>query len=213
MLRRLIFAAACCAALAVPVSANADDNACGLFTSSESFGAIMGGTDYQIVRDIPAKPSKDNTSGVLHSVCNGYIWSGTRPTNRVEALAALRAGTGSAFAVDTWEPDDQSKYVDHWVSKAFPLLAAHGAGVPVLPGLPGAARNSVRAFKPKSFKIGARGVLANPLPGVTAGGAFWWKASEAEAVFVSIGAGGRRPVVKELNQLGFLVVGGFGMLG
>jgi hypothetical protein len=209
MLRRLIFAAICCMALAVPVSANADDNACGLFTTSTQFGRILGGDNYQIVRDLTAKSSEDNTSGVLHSVCNGYIWSGAKPKTRAAALAALRAGTGSAFAVDTWEPDDQSPYADKWVNDRFPLLVK--GPVSKLPNLPGLARLHARSFKPKTFGIGAKGFLANPLPGVDAGAALWWKASAAEVAFVSIGAGARRPLVRELNQLGELIVGAFGM--
>jgi hypothetical protein len=211
MLRRLILAATCCVALAVPVAANADDNACGLFTTSTQFGQILGGDNYQIVRDLTAKSSADNTSGVLHSVCNGYIWSGAKPKTRAAALAALRAGTGSAFAVDTWEPDDQSPYADKWVTNRFPLLVK--GSFSKLPNLPGLARLNVRSFKPKTFGIGARGILSNPLPGVGAGAALWWKASEAEAAFVSIGAGARRPLVREINQLGALIVGGFGMTG
>jgi hypothetical protein len=209
MLRRLIFAAICCVALAVPVSANADDNACSLFTDSTEFGPILGGNNYQIVRDLTAKSSKDNTSGVLHSVCNGYMWSGAKPKTRAAALAALRAGTGSAFAVDTWEPDDQSPYADKWVNDRFSLMVK--GSFSKLPNLPGLARLNVRSFKPKTFGIGAKGLLATPLPGVSAGAALWWKASEAEAAFVSIGAGARRPLVRELNQLGAEIVGAFGM--
>jgi hypothetical protein len=211
MLRRLIFAAICCVALAMPVSASADDNACGLFVKGTQFKQILGGNTYELVRNITAESGETNTSGVLHSLCNGYIWSGAKPANRAEALAALRAGRGSAFAVDTWEPDDQSPYVDDWVEKRFPLLVK--GSISKLPSLPGLARVNARTFTPKTFGIGAKGFLANPLPGVSSGGALWWKASEAEAVFVSIGVGGRRPIVKELNQLGALVSGAFGMLG
>ncbi|MDX6413912.1 MAG: hypothetical protein QOH23_1322 [Gaiellaceae bacterium] len=209
MLRRLIFAAICCVSLAAPVSAKADDNACGLFTTSTLFGQILGGDNHQIVRDLTAKSGKDNTSGVLHSVCNGYVWLGAKPKTRAAALAALRAGTGSAFAVDTWEPDDQSPYADKWANKGFPRLVK--GSVSKLPNLPGLARLNVRSFKPNAFGIGAKGFLANPLPGVAAGGALWWKASEAEVAFVSIGAGARRPLVREINQLAGLIVGAFGM--
>jgi hypothetical protein len=41
----------------------------------------------------------------------------------------------------------------------------------------------------------------------------WSKPSSASAVFVTIGAGSSRPVSKELNQLGGLLVGAFGMKG
>jgi hypothetical protein len=41
----------------------------------------------------------------------------------------------------------------------------------------------------------------------------WSKPSSASAVFVTIGAGSSRPVPKELNQLGGLLVGAFGMKG
>lgn len=207
MLRRLILAAICCVALAVPAAANADtDNACGLV--SGQLKTILGGTNYGFVRNIVAKSSSKNTSGALHSVCNGYIWTGAKP-GRQAALAALRAGTASAFAIDTWEPDQESPYADKWVANQYPLLIK--GGISKLPTLPGLARFQARNFTPKTFGIGAKGFRATPLPGVSAGAALWWKASDAEAAFVSIGVGARRPLVREINQLGAVIVGAFGM--
>lgn len=86
-----------------------------------------------------------------------------------------------------------------------------GAELGVLPGLPGLAQLHGRTFAPKSYGLGAKGFLINPLPGVLAGAAMWSKASDASAVFVTIGAGSGKPVSKELNQLGGLLVGAFGM--
>jgi hypothetical protein len=215
-MRKLCIAIALAIAFVVPASSfgnNADDNACDLIRTSATFKAALGGTTLQFERNLTAHSSKQNGSGALHSVCNGEIWRGPKPASRQAALAALHAGRASLFAIDTWEPDDQSPYADKWLAKQFPLLVKNGAGIPALPGLPNAAQYNVHAFKPKKYGLGARGVLAQPLPGVTAGGAMWWKASEGEVVFVSIGAGSGRPVQAELNKVGALLVGAFGMGG
>ena len=201
-------AIACCA---IPASASADDNVCGMIVH-EAFHSILQGTTVSFVRNVTAVPSARNTSGVLHSVCNGYIWSGPKPESQEAALAALRAGTASAFAIDTWEPDDQSKYVDKWVGKGFSQLVKGGPAT--FPALPGIGKYNARTFKPKNFgQLGSKGYRANPVPGVSAGAALWWKASEAEAAFVSIGVGGRHRLVPEINQLGGLLTADFGMLG
>jgi hypothetical protein len=215
-MRTFFIALALAIACVVPSSSlanNEDDNACNIISGSATFKAILGGSSMQFARNLTAHSSKQNGSGVLHSVCNGYIWSGAKPGSRQAALAALHSGRASLFAIDTWEPDDQSPYADKWLAKQFPLLVKHGGGVVSLPGLPNAAQYNVRAFKPKTYGIGARGVLAQPLPGVAAGGAMWWKASEGEVVFVAIGAGSGHSVTSELNRAGQLVAGAFGMLG
>ena len=215
MPRRLLFAALCCLALAAPLSASANDendNACSLIAKSATVKQILGGTKFEFVRNLTAESSPQNGSGVLHSVCNGYIYSGPRPTSHESAMAALLAGTASVFAIDTWEPDDQSPYVDKWVNKGFSKLVSGGiSNLMTLPGL--LSRFHAFKFTPQSFGIGAKGILAKPFPGVTAGGALWWKASEAEAVFVSIGAGPKRQVPLEINPLGHYLDLTFGMLG
>jgi hypothetical protein len=213
-MRRLIFTGLCLVALALPAASGANDqsdNACNMIKSSGTFKAVLGGSTLQFERNLTAHSSKQNSSGVLHSVCNGFIWRGAKPASRQAALAALHSGRASLFAIDTWEPDDQSPYADKWLSKGFPPLIKNGAGVVNLPGLPNAARYNARAFTPKTYGNGARGVLAQPLPGVVAGAAMWWKASEGEIVFVAIGAGSGRPVQSELNKVGALLVGAFGM--
>lgn len=212
MVRRLIFAALLCAALAVPASASANDRACGLITATQ-LKQVLGGSNYGFVRDLTARSSRNNASGALHSVCNGYIWSGAKPSSRQAAVAALHAGRASLFAIDTWEPDTKSPAAKTWIRKQFPLLIKNGDGLAVLPGLPGLAQFHARTFAPKNYGLGAKGFLTNPLPGVLAGAAMWSKAADASAVFVTIGAGSSRPVSKELNQLGGLLVGAFGMKG
>ena len=210
MVRRLIFAALLCAALAVPATASANDRACGLIPAAQ-LKQVLGGSNYGFVRDLTARSSRNNASGALHSVCNGYIWSGAKPASRQAALAALHAGRASLFAIDTWEPDRKSPSAKSWIKTQFPLLMKRGAELGVLPGLPGLAQLHGRTFAPKSYGLGAKGFLINPLPGVLAGAAMWSKASDASAVFVTIGAGSGKPVSKELNQLGGLLVGAFGM--
>lgn len=210
-MRSLCIAALCLVALAVPASSLAndqDDNACDMIKSSPTFKAILGGSSLEFARNLTAHSSKQNSSGVLHSVCNGYIWRGAKPTSRQEALVALHSGRASLFAIDTWEPDDQSPYADKWLAKGFPLLVKHGGGIAELPGLPHAAQFQTHAFTPKKYGNGARGVLTQPIPGVVAGAAMWWKASEGQIVFVAIGASGR-PVQSELNKVGALLVGAF----
>jgi hypothetical protein len=212
MVRRLTFAALLCAALAVPASASANDRACGLISTAQLKQAL-GGSNYAFARDLTAKSSPHNASGALHSVCNGYIWSGAKPTSRQAALAALHAGKASLFAIDTWEPDPKSPAAKTWRNKQFPLLVKNADGLAVLPDLPGLAHFHGRTFAPKSYGLAAKGFLVNPLPGVLAGAAMWSKAADASAVFVTIGAGSSRPVSKELNQLGALLVGAFGLKG
>jgi hypothetical protein len=215
-MKTLCLAIALTIGFVVPASSLArsqDDNACGMIANSTTFKALMGGTHMQFARNVVAHPSKQNTSGVLHSVCNGYIWRGTKPASRQAAIQALRSGSISLFAIDTWEPDDLSPYADKWLAKQFPPLVKHGAGITLLPGLPHAAQYQVQAFSPKTYGIGARGVLARPLPGVGAGGAMWWKASEGEVVFVAIGAGSGHSIPTALNRAGQLLTGAFGMLG
>lgn len=107
MVRRLIFAALLCAALAVPATASANDRACGLIPAAQ-LKQVLGGSNYGFVRDLTARSSRNNASGALHSVCNGYIWSGAKPASRQAALAALHAGRASLFAIDTWEPDQRA---------------------------------------------------------------------------------------------------------
>jgi hypothetical protein len=214
-MKTLCLAIALAIAFVMPSSSLAndqEDNACNLIKGS-TFKAILGGTSVQFARNLTAHSSKQNSSGVLHSVCNGYIWRGAKPGSRQAALQALRNGSASLFAIDTWEPDDQSPYAGKWLAKQFPLLVKSGGGIAALPGLPHAAQLQAQAFKPKTYGIGARGVLARPAPGVAAGGAMWWKASEGEIVFVAIGAGSGHSVPSELNRVGNLLAGGFGMLG
>jgi hypothetical protein len=213
-MRTLCLAIAVAVTFALPASSlanNEDDNACNLINGSAAFKQILGGSSLEFARNLTAHSSKQNASGVLHSVCNGYIWSGAKPGSRQAALQALHSGRASLFAIDTWEPDDQSPYADKWLAKGFPLLIKNGAGVVNLPGLPNAARYNARAFTPKKYGFGARGLLAQPLPAVVAGAAMWWKASEGQIVFVAIGAGSGRPVQSELNKVGALLVGAFGM--
>jgi len=212
MVRRLIFAALLCAALVVPASASADDRACGLITTAQLKQAL-GGSNYGFVRDLTARSSRNNASGALHSVCNGYVWSGAKPASRQAALAALHTGKASLFAIDTWRPDPKSRSAKTWIKTQFPLLVKNADGLAVLPDLPSVSKSHARTFAPKSYGLGAKGFLANPLPGVLAGAAMWSKPSSASAVFVTIGAGSSRPVPKELNQLGGLLVGAFGMKG
>jgi hypothetical protein len=210
MLRRLILATLLSAALAVPASANASDRACGLITTAQ-LKQVLGGSNYAFLRDLPAKSSRRNASGALHSSCNGYTWSGAKPASRQAALAALHAGKASLFAIDTYEPDAKSPAKKGWIKKQFPELVKNADGLAVLPGLPGLARFHTRTFAPKTYGLGAKGFLTNPVPGVLAGAAMWSKASDASAVFVTIGAGAGKPVANELNQLGAALVGAFGM--
>lgn len=210
MVRRLILATLLCAALAVPASANATDRACGLIPGAQ-LARVLGSSSYAFERDLTARSSPRNVSGALHSVCNGYTWSGARPAGRQAALAALRAGRAALFAIDTWEPDAKSPGAKTWKNKQFPLLIKNGDGLAALPGLPGLAQFHPRTFAPKSYGLGSTGFLVNSLPGVLAGAAMWSKASDAKAVFVTIGAGSGRPVSKELNQLGALLVSAYGM--
>jgi hypothetical protein len=213
-MRRLIFTGLCLVALALPAASGANDqsdNACNMIKTSGTFKAVLGGSTLQFERNLTAHSSKQNSSGVLHSVCNGFIWRGAKPASRQAALAALHSGRASLFAIDTWEPDDQSPYADKWLAKEFPRLVKSGGGIAKLPDLPNAAQTNTRAFTPKAYGMGAKGVLSQPVPGVVAGGAMWWKASEGEIVFVAIGAGSGRPVQAELNQVGKLLVGEFGM--
>lgn len=212
MARRLIFAALVCLALAIPASASANDRACGLISAAQ-LKQVLGGSNYAFERDLTARSSRSNASGALHSVCNGYIWSGAKPSSRQAALAALRAGKASLFAIDTWEPDAKSPAAKTWRSKQFPQLVRSNDGLAVLPDLPGLAQFNGRNFTPKSYGLGAKGFLVSPLPGVTAGAAMWSKPSQARAVFVTVGAGAGRSVTKELNQLGASLTGAFRMKG
>src|SRR5580765_5252611 len=212
MVRRLIFGTLLCAALVLPASASANDRACGLIPAAQ-LARVLGSSNYSFERDLTAKSSPRNASGALHSVCNGYTWSGAKPAGRQAALAALRRGKASLFAIDTWEPDAKSPGARTWKTKEFPRLIKNGDGLAVLPGLPGLAQFHPRTFAPKSYGLGSTGFLVNSLPGVLAGAAMWSKASDAKAVFVTIGAGSGRPVSKELNQLGGLLVDAFGMKG
>jgi hypothetical protein len=211
-MKSLCIAAMCLAALAVPASSLAndeDDNACSMIKSSATFKSILGGSTLGFARNLTAHSSKLNGSGVLHSVCNGYIWSGAKPSSRQAALAALHSGRASLFAIDTWEPDDQSPYADKWLAKQFPLLIKNGVNGAVLPSLPPLAKFPTHSFTPKAYGNGTRGLLTQPVPGVTAGAAMWWKASAGQVVFVAIGAGSGRPVQSELNKVGALLVGAF----
>jgi hypothetical protein len=210
MVRRLIFGTLLCAALVLPASASANDRACGLIPAAQ-LARVLGSSNYSFERDLTAKSSPRNASGALHSVCNGYTWSGAKPGNRQAALAALRAGRASLFAIDTWEPDAKSPGAKTWKTKQFPRLIRNGDGLAALPGLPGLAQFHPRTFAPKSYGLGSSGFLVNSLPGVLAGAAMWSKASDTKIVFVTIGAGSGRPVSKELNQLGGLLVDAFGM--
>ena len=205
-----------CAALLLPTFANADDNACNLFVNTSFLGRMLGGDEIEVLRDITGKSSADNTEGDLHSVCNGVVWSGAKPKTRRAALGALQSGRGSAFAVATWEPDEESPYAAKWTGKPFSLLINTSIlGSVVLPGLPPFAPYRIHKFTPKKFArkgLGANGVLGTPFVGVAAGEALWWSPAEHEIVSVSIGTTPRRPLVKELNELGAIVLGGFGML-
>jgi hypothetical protein len=185
--------------------------------STSRLESILGVEHVQILRDIVGHSSAKNTDGVVHSVCNGVAWSGTKPGSRTAGFQALVGGRAAAFTIATWEPDDQSPSAGKWSATRFAQLVETGVlASQVLPGLGSFAKFNGRSFQPRSFKLAAAGVIAAPLPGVRAGAAFWSNSKEHEIVSVGIGVSARASsatVAAKLNSLGGILVPNFGMTG
>ena len=216
---RSVFAFALVAtALALPTFATArrsDLTACDLISAAK-LAAILGVEHVQVVKDLPGTSAADNVSGVTHSVCNGLAWTGAAPATRSAALFAVANGRGAAFALDTWSPDEASKYVDRWKSRGFgSLITGSHVGFLVLPGLGSFKTSHVkRLFSP--YQTGgdrAFGLIGNPLglTAVRAASGTWWSNPSAAIVSIVFGDTARRPTVQQLNQIAAIAVAAFGL--
>jgi hypothetical protein len=193
----------------------ADLDACSLIPTGR-LASILGLQHVQILKNIPGTSAHDNSAGVTHSICNGVAWSGTPPTTPAGSRRALANGTGAAFAIATWAPDDASQYVDRWTTKGFVSLTDDASWAAVmLPALP--------AFRPYHFHgllpVGGNGVdggvggTATPrrVTGIRAGGGMWWAYPSSRVVSVAFEGSARKPTVQQLNRLAKIGVAAFGL--
>ena len=185
---RAVAAAGAVAALALPASTSASSSAaaCALLPAAR-IASILGLQNVMISKNLPGVSSTDDTSGVVHSLCTGVAWSGPPPTSQAGALAALRRGTGAAFAVETWRPDDQSRYVDTWRSKNFDTLTSHATIVAdALPFASAFVAHHPHVLAPAK-QGSAVGLTATPrgVTGVVAAIGLWWDDATAKAVGIA----------------------------
>lgn len=226
MPRAALFLAIATTALALASTASpsrADTNACDLFSITQ-IRAIFGMHAAGLFQMIPGTSAPDNTSGFVHAVCTGFAWNGKLPTKRGALLEGLATGSVVAFAIETWEPDAASTYVDQWTSTGFDdrfgaitsgsvnaILAAN------LPGLRPLAIHSLKASGASAGE-GAAGMtdtlfgINDPRPRFVHGvGGAWWDEQEASLIAVGFETGGKRATVARLNHFAHLVVGRFGL--
>jgi hypothetical protein len=175
--------------------------------------SILGLGNVLIQRDIPGTSSRDNIAGVTHSACLGVAWSGAPPTSPAATRQALASGRGAAFAIETWTPDDESKYVARWTDKGFDTLT----GAALLGSLSWLGLPAFKPLHPHSLKAGAganaTGITATPIgiPGVLAAGGVWWNESSYRVVWVAIEESSAQPVVKRLNRIAKIAAPHFGV--
>lgn len=205
------------AVLALPAAASAhraDLGACELIPTAK-LAAILGFQHVYVVKDLPRTSAADNVSGVTHSVCNGVAWSGAAPTTPAGVKAALAAGRGAGFAVDTWAPDEASKYVGRWKAQGFDRLVGGGVSGLIYAVLIG-GQNHLQRLLPVGGKPevdGAIGALATPVgvPGARAAGGAWWAYPSYAIVAIGIEGAASDPSIGQLNELAKIGVTAFGL--
>lgn len=203
--------------LVLPAAATArrsDLTACELIPTAK-LASILGFQHVQVLRDLPGTSASDNVSGVTHSVCNGVAWSSAAPTTPAGVKAALAAARGAAFAIDTWAPDEASKYVDEWKTKGFDKLVAGGVSALLHVVLTG-GQNHLQRLLPVGGKPGidgAIGAVATPIgvPGARAAGGAWWAYPSYAVVAIGIEGAASDPSLGQLSELAKIGVTAFGL--
>jgi hypothetical protein len=195
---------------------NADLDACSLISTGQ-IGSIFGLQHVQILKNILGTSAHDNTAGVTHSVCNGVAWSGTPPTTSAGVQQKLASGTGAAFAIDTWAPDNASANVEKWKTKGFDQLTGNATKAAVLfPALPAFRPYHIHRLLPVGGKVGVDGAVGGTatlqvMTGIRAGGGVWWAYPSSAAVSIAFEGSARKPTVEQLNRLAKIAVGAFGL--
>lgn len=218
-LRLLLVLGAAAVALATATAAaprSADLDACALISKTQ-IATVLGFQNVKVLKDIPGRSAKDNTSGVTHSVCNGVAWNGAPPTTPAGVRTALENGSGAGFGIDTWAPDDASSYAAAWENSGFSKLTtaiALGAvfGQFVLP-------NSLRIHRllPVGGKAGVEGAVgltatpASGAPPVKAAMGSWWAYPSHAVVAIGVEETASAPVVAQLDHLAKIGVAHFGL--
>ena len=110
------------------VSRSNNVDACSLISKSQ-IESVLGLQSVMIEKDIVGMSSPGNTSGAVHSACVGVAWSGAPSTTPAGARQKLADGTGAAFAVESWAPDNASRYVRKWNTRGFTALTRSYAGL------------------------------------------------------------------------------------
>ena len=189
-------------------------DACDLISTAK-LASILGVQNVQIQSNIPGTSSVDNVSGVTHSVCNGLAWSGAAPTTKTSGLLAVASGKAAAFALDTWAPDEASKYVDRWTGKGYDdLLGPSIIGALVLPGFPPFKPYHPHRLHPRAVADEAIGVSGNPsdaLTTIVAASGVWYDAKSSAIVSIAVGGSARNPTVKQLDRIAAIAVTAFGL--
>lgn len=212
--------AATAAVLVLATSASArrtDLAACDLFTIAQ-IASILGQKHAMFYKEAPGDSGPDNTSGVTHSYCNGLAWGSTQITQTPAGLKqALRNGTGAAFKIDTWAPDEASLYPGKWASDfgtMIDLLTSAGLRALVAPDLPAFGGSNPRvltAAAPNVGGDGAIGVIVTPMPQVRAIGGAWWSSQAEALVVIGFETSVKKATANRLNQLAQIGVTAFGL--
>ncbi|MDX6513608.1 MAG: hypothetical protein QOE36_3112 [Gaiellaceae bacterium] len=202
---------------AAPRSTNLD--ACSLISTGQ-LASILGLPHVEIVRNIPGGSGPTNSDGVTHSVCNGVAWSGTPPSTPSGIRSALASGTGAAFAIDTWAPDDASASVDRWKTKGFPRFVTTAGTAVVALGrmaLPVAVKPShphlLLTVGGNTVDASAFGVTGTPRKhsGIRITEGTWWSGPAFAAVSIGFEESAAKHSVKQLNRLAKIGVAAFGL--
>jgi hypothetical protein len=205
------------AALALPAASTARRStldACELISTAK-LASILGVQHAEIERNIAGITSPDNVSGLTHSVCNGLAWSGAAPTSQSGALQAVANGDAAAFAIDTWAPDNASRYVVRWTGKGYDdLLGTSIIGTVVLPGFPPFQPYHLQRLHAPTKGGDAIGVSGSPSATVTtirAASGIWWSDKTSEIVSIAIGGSAHNPTVTQLNRIAAVALAAFGL--
>jgi hypothetical protein len=217
MRRTLAFTAAFVTALATTGAASprsTDIDACSLLSTTR-IGAVLGQRNVEIRKNVAGKSSADNVFGVTHSICFGVAWSGAEPTTAAESRLAAANGRAAAFAIDTWAPDESSRYVARWKAEGFDRLTNGFTAAAILfGGLPGAPSYRLHRLLPLGAKAGVDGAIgatATPAPGIRSAAGAWWAYPSYALVSIAIVGAANDPSVAQLNELAKVAVTTFGL--
>ena len=214
--RRSALVAAACLVLLVAApgslaTTRADAVACTLVSSTQ-LHAILGLNQSKAVRDYDPTVA---ISEAVHTECIFGVWSGSAPTSPQASLQLAKSGHGAQVAIQTWEPNNGSSTVKHWIENDYGTLVGRFElrswtfwsqftknGWPSKP---------IEPMEIANHQVtGVRVVVQGTAKGLVAALACWWDNTTYSAICLLDEEAAGRPVVKHLNQFAKIAVTNFG---